>query len=85
MAHRIEMTRRARRDLKKLPHETRVRIQPHIDALALTPRPHDVIKLEGEANLWRIRVGSYRILYEVHDEILMVLVVKIADRREAYR
>lgn len=85
MAHRIELTPRAKRDLKKLPGDARARIQSHIDALALEPRPHGVVKLEDEANLWRIRVGAYRILFKVHDEVLLVLVVKIADRREAYR
>lgn len=85
MAHRIELTPRAKRDLKKLPGDARSRIQSHIDALALEPRPHGVVKLEDETNLWRIRVGAYRILFKVHDEVLLVLVVKIADRREAYR
>ena len=85
MAHRIELTPRAKRDLKKLPGDARAKIQPHLDALALEPRPHGVSKLEDETNLWRIRVGAHRILFQVHDEILLVLVVKIADRREAYR
>ncbi len=85
MAHRIELTPRAQRGLEKLPREIRSRIAPHIDALALTPRPHGVVKLAGEENLWRIRVGAYRILYEIHDDVLLVLVVKIAARREAYR
>jgi mRNA interferase RelE/StbE len=85
VAHRIELTPRAKRDLKKLSGDARAKIQPHIEALALEPRPHGVIKLEDEANLWRIRVGAYRILFEVYDDILLVLVVKIADRREAYR
>jgi mRNA interferase RelE/StbE len=85
VAHRIELTPRARRDLKKLPGDARAHIQPHIDALALEPRPHGVVKLEDKTNLWRIRAGAYRVLYEVHDDVLLVLVVKIADRREAYR
>ncbi len=66
-------------------HAALVRAPCDLDALALEPRPHGVVKLEDETNLWRIRVGAYRILFKVHDEILLVLVVKIADRREAYR
>ena len=51
MAHRIELTPRAKRDLKRLPGDARAKIQPHLDALALEPRPHGVIKLEDETNL----------------------------------
>jgi mRNA interferase RelE/StbE len=43
------------------------------------------VKLAGEDRTWRVRVGDYRILYEVHDDRLIVLVIRIADRKEAYR
>ena len=56
-----------------------------MDALAENPRPHGIKKLVGEDDTYRIRVGAYRILYQIQDEILLVLVVKIAPRREAYR
>src|SRR2546430_203991 len=55
------------------------------DALAADPRPAKVIKMEGEADLYRIRVGDYRIVYYVWDREEEVLVVKIAHRREVYR
>jgi mRNA interferase RelE/StbE len=61
------------------------RIGAAIDALAINPRPPSCVKLTDEDNLWRIRVGDYRILYEVHDGRLLVLVIRIADRKEAYR
>jgi len=53
--------------------------------LAVLPRPPGCRKLRGEDNLWRIRVGDYRIVYEIHDQILVVLVFAISHRREAYR
>jgi mRNA interferase RelE/StbE len=43
------------------------------------------VKLAGEVNTYRIRVGDYRILYEIHDQVLIVVVLKVADRKEAYR
>ena len=62
-----------------------VRLQSHLDALALSPRTRGVTKLAGADDTYRIRVGEYRILYQIHDKVLFVLVVKIASRREAYR
>ena len=61
------------------------RIGQAIDALAMNPRPPGGVKLTGEENAWRIRVGDYRVLYEIHDARLVILVIRIANRREAYR
>jgi mRNA interferase RelE/StbE len=63
----------------------RRRIGQAIDALAHTPRPPGCVMLAGEKNVWRVRVGDYRILYEIHNDRLVVLVIRIANRREAYR
>ena len=70
-----------------LPQTTRQaqdRIRPRVDALATNPRPESVKKLEGDHNAWRIRVGEFRIVYEIHDEVLMVIVLRVANRRDAY-
>ena len=56
-----------------------------IDTLGMNPRPPGCIKLTGEDNVWRVRVGDYRILYEILDQRLSILVIRIADRRDAYR
>lgn len=85
MAYRVIIERGALRDLKRLPHATRHRIDEHVHALADNPRPPGVEKLTGSDCSYRIRVGRYRILYEIHDEILHVLVVKIGHRRDVYR
>lgn len=61
------------------------RIAAAIDGLAVAPRPPGSVKLAGADFAWRIRVGDYRILYEVHDDHLVVLVIRIAKRSEAYR
>ena len=61
------------------------RIGRAIDALEINPRPPGCIKLTGVENVWRVRVGDYRILYEVFDQRLSILVIRIANRRDAYR
>jgi mRNA interferase RelE/StbE len=55
------------------------------EALATDPRPVGVKKLQGDDNLWRIRVGAYRIVYEIHDEQLTVLVIRVGNRKDIYR
>jgi mRNA interferase RelE/StbE len=75
----------AERDRRKLPPEIRSRITRTFLALEQDPRPPGVAKLSGTANGWRIRVGDYRILFEVDDEAQTVLVLRVAHRREAYR
>ena len=54
-------------------------------ALEVNPRPHGVEKLTGSDCSCRLRIGQYRVLYEIHDEVLHVLVVKIGHRREVYK
>ena len=54
-------------------------------ALAENPRPSGCVKLSGLENLWRVRVGDYRILYSIEDQQLIVLIVSVAHRREVYR
>jgi mRNA interferase RelE/StbE len=61
------------------------RIASAIDGLGSVPRPPGCVKLAGENFVWRIRLGDYRILYEVHDDHLVVIVIRIAKRSEAYR
>ena len=85
MAYTVLVERSALRALKRLPERIRARIDEHILALAANPRPQGVEKLSGSDCSYRLRVGDYRVLYEIHDEILHVLVVKVAHRREVYR
>lgn len=77
MAYRVEVTPYALRQLSALPDDVQRRLRPRIDALADHPRPRGAEKLRGEADIYRLRVGDYRILYTVQDEVLVVLVVRI--------
>ncbi len=56
-----------------------------IDGLAIDPRPSGVVKLSGEENLYRVRAGDYRIVYSIQDAALLVLIVKVGDRKDVYR
>ena len=62
-----------------------MRLRTRIDSLADNPRPPDTKKLSGAEELYRIRVGDYRVLYAIQDKVLLVLVVKVGHRREVYR
>jgi mRNA interferase RelE/StbE len=83
-AYRIELTRAAERDLRGLSRDVLRRVDRKIQALSNDPRPHGAKKLEGRANTYRVRVGDYRILYEVEDTAILVLVVRVGHRREVY-
>ena len=85
MAYTIEVAPTAERQIKALPKSIRTQIGRRIDKLAADPRPYGVEKIAGEDNLYRVRSGDYRILYEINDQELLVLVVKIGDRKEVYR
>ena len=73
------------RDLGALERRNLVRVARRIDGLADNPRPPGVEKLKGAEGLWRVRVGDYRVIYTVRDEVLLVLVIRIGHRREVYR
>lgn len=85
MAYRVEIKESARKALADLPKADQKRIQVKIDALGEVPRPHGVKKVKGPEGFLRIRVGDYRVIYLVQDQVLLVLVVRISHRREAYR
>lgn len=85
MSYQIELSRQAQRQLRKLALHTQSLIGTAIDALAIDPRPAGVKKLKGEENVYRIRIRDYRIVYEIQDSELIVLVIKIGHRREVYQ
>ncbi len=85
MAYSVEFKPSAVRDLAALPKDAQRRLALKIDSLALDPRPSGCEKIQGEANLFRIRVGDYRIVYLIKDVRLFVLIVKIGHRKDVYR
>lgn len=85
MVYRIEVKRSARKALLALPQASRVRIGEGIEALASDPRKPGTRKLEGSDRLYRLRIGDYRVIYEIQDACLIVVVIKVGHRREIYR
>ena len=83
-SYSIEIKRSAARELAELPKQDRLRVIARIEQLAHDPRPSGSEKLSGQER-YRGRQGDYRILYEIHDHVLLVMVVRIGHRREVYR
>lgn len=81
----VVLSNSARRALGKLERSVQERIVVALDLLKSDPRPPKSVKLKGEDDVWRIRLGDYRILYEVIDNELVVWVIRIADRKDVYR
>jgi mRNA interferase RelE/StbE len=84
MSYRIEILRSARKQLEKIEERDLNRIIDAIRLLAENPHPSGSKKLSGR-QAWRIRIGTYRVIYEVHDKELVILVVTVDHRREVYR
>ena len=84
MTYAVAILRSAQKQLAKIDRQSRVRIISAIRGLANDPRPPGSKKLSGRP-AWRIRIGAYRVIYEVLDEQLLVLVVAVGHRREVYR
>ena len=83
--YRVFLERTAEKDLKRLSSEIHDRVIAAIRSLGHNPRPADCRKLTGSKNDWRIRVGDYRVIYEIADSIRIVRVNRVRHRREVYR
>lgn len=81
----IEWRPNAEKELAKLDKPVRSRIVRKVESLADDPRPYGVLKLTGPDNLWRIRIGDYRVVYTIRDDRLIVAVVRVANRGAVYR
>jgi mRNA interferase RelE/StbE len=85
MAYRIEITPAAERQLKALSKTLQKRMVEQFLDLEIIPRPPGVEKLKGSEDQYRLRVGDYRIIYQIQDQALIILVVKIGHRKDIYR
>ena len=82
--YRVALTSSADRELRSLPAQIVARIWPRIERLAVVPRPPGCKKLKTGDKQWRIRVGDYRLVYEIEDKAKTVDVTRVAHRREVY-
>ena len=85
MSYEVQILPKAVRQIKALSIEVRQDIALTIQSLANEPRPIGVKKLSGEKDIYRVRLGNYRVLYQIVDKVLVVVVVSVGHRREVYR
>jgi mRNA interferase RelE/StbE len=83
MRFQVILPKSVQKELNRVSHEIANRILTRLAGLETNPRPPDVKKLKGR-EAWRIRVGDYRVIYEIHDRILQIIVIKIGHRRDVY-
>ena len=85
MSYRIAVKRSAAKAIKKIPNPDRKRIIEKIDSLAENLPDPEITKLKGNNPFHKIRTGDYRIIYEVQEEVLVILIVKVGHRKDIYR
>ncbi|MCD6012769.1 MAG: addiction module toxin, RelE/StbE family [Flavipsychrobacter sp.] len=82
--YNVVFSKRAEKDIQKLPASAVQKIIPEIISLEENPRPHGCKKLKGYTDLWRIRIGNYRVVYAIEDVILLVDIREVGDRKDIY-
>jgi mRNA interferase RelE/StbE len=85
MTYEVALAPAAARQLRKFDPQVRRRVQAAMELLATEPRPPAATRLVGGAGEWRVRTGDYRIVYEIQEERLLVLVLSAGHRREIYQ
>jgi mRNA interferase RelE/StbE len=83
--YEVKLARRAERSLGTMERREQQRIRAALDLLADNPRPPNCVAMQGEDSAYRVRVGDYRIVYEVLDAVLLIQVVRVGHRREVCR
>jgi mRNA interferase RelE/StbE len=82
--YEVVLAKSARKELERLPDQISDRIVIQLEKLQKTPRPSGSLKLRG-ANLWRVRIGDYRAIYEIDDERKLIDVLIVQHRKDVYR
>jgi mRNA interferase RelE/StbE len=83
--YRIEISATAERQIRKLPRADQIRVIRVIQGLATDPRPSGCRKLSGYDDVFRVRIGRYRVLYSIEKRRLVIIVLKVGDRKDIYR
>ncbi len=84
-SYSVELTRTAEKQLRRVAKRDRSRLLDAIEALGTKPRPQGARKLQGYEDIYRIRVGQYRVVHEVIDDRVLVIVLKLGHRKDIYR
>ncbi|MBA2735866.1 MAG: type II toxin-antitoxin system RelE/ParE family toxin [Pyrinomonadaceae bacterium] len=83
--YEVKIVGAVKRQLRRISKNNQKRILEKIEELVFNPRPYGYAKLESSDELYRVRIGDYRIIYQINDKILLVIVLEIGHRREIYR
>jgi len=83
--YKILYKKTVEKELRKLPKTIFVIVVSMIQTLSENPRPNNSVKLRGATNLYRIRHSDYRIIYSINDQEIVIIVIKVAHRKEVYR
>ena len=83
--YRLEVKRKAIKELAKVHPDAGLKLLTSIESLASAPRPRQSHKLSGSMNSYRLRVGDYRVLYQIDDDSKLITIYKIGHRRDVYR
>lgn len=81
----VQVKRDVERAIRRLPADLRRRIEQALDRLATEPRHHGVAAMQGFVNVYRVRVGDWRVIYQIRDDVLIVLVLEVGPRGSVYR
>ena len=81
----VVLSTRAKREMRKLEKDVQQKITMALDLLADEPRPPKAVAMRNEKGVYRVRLGNYRIVYEVIDNELIVWVIRVADRKDVYK
>jgi mRNA interferase RelE/StbE len=84
-SYKIEVSRTAEKQIRKLPKPDRVRVLRAILGLATLPRPRGCRKLRGYEDVYRIRVGTFRVLYSIEEKRVLIIILKVGKRKDVYR
>jgi mRNA interferase RelE/StbE len=85
MAYKVEITPAAQPIIKKFPKNIQRKIIETIELLVNEPRPAGVVKLSATENLYRVRIGDYRIIYQIKDRVLLIIITKVGHRTDVYK
>ena len=84
MSYQVILPKSVQKELNRLPDDIAGRILDALSELKEQPRPPGCKKLRGES-AWRIRIGDHRVIYEIHDKVLQIIIVTVGHRRDVYR
>jgi mRNA interferase RelE/StbE len=85
MEYQVIFAASALQELRALSWDIKIRLKAKVDALKKNARPSGVRKIQGRESLYRLRIGSYRLVYEIDDQKRIIRVIRVRHRRDAYR